>query len=162
MSNVQNLRNILQRIDGAGYKAYKDIKGSYQFNHFIMKCDRVSNDPFASPSKLRVKIPQSIAQFPPQLYKSKSREIALRDYLTREFATVARNLSSRRGTGKSGLIAIASCGQEVLERTSVLIDNEYVEIRFVVGLPAKGRRVLGRQATAMLCEDIPNCLCIAI
>ena len=162
MSNVQNLRNILQRIDGAGYKAYKDIKGSYQFDNFIMKCDRISSDPFASPSKLRVKIPQSIAQFPPQLYKSKSREIALRDYLTRKFATVARNLSSphsrtsRRGTGKSGLIAIASCGQEVLERTSIKIDDEYVEIRFVVGLPARGRRVLGRQATAMLCEDIPD------
>ncbi|VEP14096.1 putative ATPase of the ABC class [Hyella patelloides LEGE 07179] len=156
MSNAQNLRNILQRIDGAGYKAYKDIKGSYQFDDFSLICDRIQGDPFASPSKLRVKIPQAIAKFPTQLYKNKSREIALRDYITREFATVASNLSTRRGTGKSGLIAIASCGQEVLERTSVLIDDEYVEIRFVVGLPARGRRVLGRQATAMLCEDIPD------
>ena len=156
MSDEKKLRNILQKIDGAGYKAYKDIKGSYQFENFTLICDRIQGDPFASPSKLRVKILQTFADFPLQLYKNKSREIALRDYLTREFARVANNLSSRRGTGKSGLIAIASCGQEVLERTSVLIGHEYVEIRFVVGLPARGRRVLGHQATAMLCEDIPD------
>lgn len=156
MSNVQNLRNILQRIDGAGYKAYKELQGSYQFSNFSLICDRIQGDPFASPSKLRVKIPQTVAKFPQQLYESKSREIALRDYLTREFAKVASEISSRRGTGKSGLIAIASCGQEVLERTSVLIDDECVEIRFVVGLPARGRTVLGRQATAMLCEDVPD------
>lgn len=156
MSDKKTLRNILQKIDGAGYKAYRDIKGSYQFDHFTLKCDRIQSDPFASPSKLRVKIPQAVAKFPKQLYKNKSREIALRDYLTREFAKVANKTSNRRGTGKSGLMAIASCGQEILERTSVLIDDKYVEIRFVVGLPARGRRVLGRQATVMLCEEIPD------
>jgi predicted ABC-class ATPase len=156
MSDLKNLRNILQRIDGANYKAYKDLKGSYQFPNFILICDRIQGDPFASPSKLRIKLPQSVAKFPQQFYKSKSREIALRDYLTREFTKVASQISSRRGTGRSGLIAIASCGQEILERTSVLIDDEYVEIRFVVGLPARGRTVLGRQATAMLCEDVPD------
>jgi predicted ABC-class ATPase len=156
MSDLKNLRNILQRIDGAGYKAYKEIQGSYQFPNFSLICDRIQGDPFASPSKLRIKLAQSVAKFPQQLYQNKSREVALRDYLTREFTKVASQTSSRRGTGKSGLIAIASCGQEVLERTSVLIDDEYVEIRFVVGLPARGRTVLGRQATAMLCEDIPD------
>jgi predicted ABC-class ATPase len=156
MSDLKNLRNSLQRIDGAGYKAYKEIQGSYQFPNFSLICDRIQGDPFAAPSKLRVKLAQSVAKFPQQLYKNKSREVALRDYLTREFTKVASQTSSRRGTGKSGLIAIASCGQEVLERTSVLIDDEYVEIRFVVGLPARGRTVLGRQATAMLCEDIPD------
>lgn len=156
MSDEKTLRNILQRIDGASYKAYRDIKGSYQFDNFTLICDRISADPFASPSKLRVKIPQSVTKFPIQLYKNKSREIGLRDYLTREFAKAANKVSNRRGTGKSGLIAIAKCGQEILERTSVLIDDEYVEIRFVVGLPARGRRILGRQATVMLCEDIPD------
>lgn len=156
MSNEKTLRRILQRIDGAGYKAYRDIKGSYQFNDFKLICDRVASDPFAPPSKLRVKIPQSSAQFPPQLYQKKSRQIALRDYLTREFAKVTHRLSSRRGTGKSGLIDIASCGQEVLERTSVLINDEEVEIRFVVGLPARGRTVLASAATELLCEDVPE------
>ncbi|MDJ0691513.1 MAG: ABC-ATPase domain-containing protein [Xenococcaceae cyanobacterium MO_188.B32] len=151
-----NLKSTLLRLDGASYKAYKDIKGSYQFPDFTLIIDHVQGDPFASPSKLRVKIPQSIAGFPKQLYKSKSREVALRDYLTRQFDRAANNLSSHRGTGKSGLIAITRYGQEVLERTAVFIDDNFLEVRFVVGLPARGRRILGRQAAEMLCGDIPD------
>ncbi|MDJ0898551.1 MAG: ABC-ATPase domain-containing protein [Xenococcus sp. MO_188.B8] len=151
-----NLRSVLLRLDGASYKAYKDIKGNYQFSDFTLIIDYIQGDPFASPSKFRVKVPQSIAQFPKQLYKSRSREIALRDYLTRQFYHVASQISFRRGTGKSGLITIASLKQEVLERTSAFIDDNDLEIRFVVGLPARGRRILGRQAAEMLCEDIPN------
>jgi predicted ABC-class ATPase len=156
MSDRNSLKTALLKLDGASYKAYKDIKGNYQFADFTLIIDHVQGDPFASPSKFRVKIPQSVAGFPQQLYQSPSREIALRDYLTRQFHRAAAQISSRRGTGKSGLIAIARCGQEVLDRTSVLIDDNYVEVRFVVGLPAGGRRILGRQAAAMLCEDIPE------
>ena len=156
MSDRNTLKSILTRIDNASYKAYKDIKGNYQFPDFSLIIDRVQADPFASPSKLRVKIPQTVAKFPSQLYRSPSREIALRDYLTRQFDRVANNISSRRGTGKSGLIAITRFGQEVLERTSVFINDKYLEVRFVVGLPARGRRILGRQAAEMLCEDLPD------
>ena len=151
-----NLKSTLLRLDGASYKAYKDIQGSYQFPDFTLIIDRVQGDPFAAPSNLRVKIPQSIAEFPQQLYQSKSREVALRDYLTRQFDRAANQISSHRGTGKSGLIAITRYGQEVLERTAVFIDDNYLEVRFVVGLPARGRRILGRQAAEMLCEDIPD------
>ncbi len=156
MLDRNNLKSTLIRLDGASYNAYKDIKGNYQFPDFTLIIDRVQGDPFASPSKFRLRIPQSIGRFPQQLYQSSSREIALRDYLTRRFHRVATQISSRRGTGKSGLIAITRCGQEVLDRTSVFINDNYVEVRFVVGLPARGRRILGRQAAEMLCEDIPE------
>ena len=162
MLDRDNLKSTLLRLDGAGYKAYKDIKGSYQFPDFTLIIDRVQGDPFASPSKLRIKIPQSVAKFPQQLYKSKSREVALRDYLTRQFDRAANTISSHRGTGKSGIIAITRYGQEVLERTAVFIDDNFLEVRFVVGLPARGRRILGRQAAEMLCEDIPNIVTEAV
>ena len=152
----ERLKSQLQKIDNAGYKAYKDIRGEYKFAQFVLIVDRVQGDPFAAPSQVRVIIPQSEGKFPPQLYRNKSREVAIRGYLTRRFATVAKQYSSHRGTGKSGLIAIASVGQEVLERTAVFLNQEELEVRFVVGLPAKGRRVLGTQAIAMLCEDIPK------
>jgi predicted ABC-class ATPase len=116
--------------------------------------DRVQGDPFASPSQVRVQLPQSVAGFPRNLYQNRSREIALRDYLTRQFDQVAREISSRRGTGNSGLIAIAPVGQSVLDRTSAFITDKFVEVRFVVGLPARGRQIAGRQAAAMLCDDI--------
>ena len=156
MSDRESLRSTLLQLDGRGYKAYKQIEGSYQFPDFTLTIDRVQGDPFASPSKFIVKVPQSIANFPRSLYQSASREVALRDYLTRQFDRVARDLSSYRGTGKSGLISIVRTGQEILERTSAFIDDEWVEVRFLVGLPARGRTILGRQATEMLCKDIPE------
>jgi predicted ABC-class ATPase len=156
MTNQENLRQLLLQLDNRGYKAYKAIQGSYEFPDFTLIVDRVQGDPFASPSQVRVQLPQSVAGFPRNLYQSHSREIALRDYLTRQFDHAARDISSRRGTGNSGLIAITHVGQSVLERTSAFVTDELVEVRFVVGLPARGRSIAGRQAAEMLCEDIPD------
>ncbi|MGB8686768.1 MAG: ABC-ATPase domain-containing protein [Microcoleus sp.] len=165
MTNQENLRQHLLQLDNRSYKAYKDIQGSYDFSEFTLIVDYVQGDPFASPSKFRVRVPQNIAQLPGEFFNSRSREIALRDYLTRSFDKAAYSISSKRGTGKSGLIAVTRFGQEVLERTSALIvdsntsdveDLGGVELRFAVGLPAGGRSILGRQAAEMLCEDIPQ------
>ena len=38
----------------------------------------------------------------------------------------------------------------------MLVNHEWVEARLQVGLPAQGRTVLGRQAEAMLCQEIPQ------
>ncbi|MEM9539092.1 MAG: ABC-ATPase domain-containing protein [Cyanobacteria bacterium P01_E01_bin.42] len=150
------LKSTLLKLDGASYKAYKDIKGKYKFADFTLIVDRVQGDPFAAPSQLRVKVPQSVAGFPLKLYNSASRKVALEDYLIRQFDRVAKDLSSHRGTGKSGLIGVTSLGQEVLERTAAWVSQAEIEIRFVVGLPARGRRILGRQAAELLCDDIPE------
>ncbi|MGD1921275.1 MAG: ABC-ATPase domain-containing protein [Pleurocapsa sp.] len=154
MSDRFSLNSTLTNLDNDSYRAYKKIRGSYQFEDFTLIIAYVQGDPFASPSQLREIVPQTVASFPPQLYQSLSREIGLRDYLARQFAQSARKLSFNRGTGKSGLINIASLGQEVLVRNAVQINNKQVEARFTVWLPAKGRRILGRQATQMLCENI--------
>ncbi|NQE36208.1 ABC-ATPase domain-containing protein [Microcoleus asticus] len=165
MINKESLQRHLLQLDNRGYKTYKDIQGNYDFSEFTLIIDYVQGDPFASPSKFRVRVPPNIAQIPCQLFHSRSREIALRDYLTRQFDKAAYSISSKRGTGKSGMIAVTRFGQEVLERTSALIicsntsdieDLGGVELRFTVGLPAGGRSILGRQAAEMLCEDIPE------
>jgi predicted ABC-class ATPase len=165
MTNKESLQRHLRQLDNRGYKAYKDIQGNYDFSEFTLIIDYVQGDPFASPSKFRVRVPPNIAQIPGELFNSRSREIALRDYLTRQFDQAAHSISSKRGTGKSGLIAVTRFGQEVLERTSAFIissntsdieDLGGVELRFAVGLPASGRSILGRQAAEMLCEDIPQ------
>ena len=162
MSTRAKLYSTLRQLDGASYKAYKAITGSYNFGDFTLIIDHVQGDPFASPSKFRVKIPQEVAGFPQQVYCSQSREIALRDYLTRQFDKIAQEISCRRGTGKSGLIAITRFGQEILERTAVFVNDREVEARFVVGLPARGRRILGHQAAEMLGDDIPEIVNLAL
>lgn len=159
----QQLYQQLLQLDQRSYKAYKQIAGVYQFPGFQLSIDYVQGDPFALPSRLRVQIPQldfqetdsEIKPFPEELYRSRSREVALRDYLTRQFTQVAAEVRGRRGSGNSGLIAIAPPSQQVLERTSVLITSEQLEARFVVGLPARGRTILGKQAAELLCEDLP-------
>ncbi|MEG3901702.1 ABC-ATPase domain-containing protein [Microcoleus sp. B4-C5] len=121
MTNKESLQRHLLQLDNRGYKAYKDIQGNYDFSEFTLIIDYVQGDPFASPSKFRVIVPPNIAQIPRELFNSRSREIALRDYLTRQFDKAAHSISSKRGTGKSGMIAVTRFGQEVLERTSAFI-----------------------------------------
>lgn len=158
MPGIDELRNTLDRIDGRGYKAYKDIRGSYDFGNLSLHIDHVQGDPFAAPSKMRVRIPAKAAQLPNDLYKNRVRRIALQDALARQVARSIRHVAegSGRGSGKSGLIEIDAGRQEVLERTALLVTEHWVEARVHAGLPARGRRVLGRQAAEMLCEELPQ------
>ena len=157
LQTKEDLRRLLQRIDGAGYKAYKSIKGQYNFGRFILFIDSIQGDPFASPSRVRTRVDQSVARFPQELYRNKVRRIALEDYITRAFAwAISQAAEGHRGSGKSGLISIVDFGQAVLERTSMEVNKDYVEASFSVGLPARGRTVLGQQAIAMFFEEIPT------
>jgi predicted ABC-class ATPase len=106
---------------------------------------------------VRVRVPQEVADFPKDTYENKSREIALRDFLTRRFFEAARKFSKgNRGTGNSGTISIDRTGQEILERTSVFVEEFHVEARFIMGLPAFGRRIAGRHAESMFFEELPK------
>ena len=154
MKSSRDLQAILRRIDSRGYKAYKDIKGTYDFQSYQLRIDHVQGDPFATPSRVRVWFEHD---YPAYTYKNKSREIAFRDFLTRQFAqAIRRHARGNRGTGKSGLIGIDTPGQEVLERTSVVLDPERVEVRFIIGLPAFGRRIAGRNAIEMFMNELPR------
>lgn len=150
------LKSILARIDGKGYKAYKDIGGEYRIGNFSLMIDYVQGDPFASPSLIRVRVNQDIAGFPHHLFDTRARRIGFQDFITRQVgASISKLAKGVRGTGKSGLIAVDRCGQEILERTSVAVNRQYIEARLSVGLPAAGRRVLGYHAAEMLLDEIP-------
>ena len=157
MNSFEDLRRILRRIDGRGYKAYKDIEGQYQYPRFVLFVDHVQGDPFASPSKIRVRVNQKESEIPHDLRRTKIRSVALRDYLTRCVSrTIKKVVQGHRGMGRSGLFSIDVGGQTVLERTSVVITDQWVEGRLEVGLPAAGRTILGRQADAMLVDELPR------
>jgi predicted ABC-class ATPase len=155
MPNHEELHNTLLRLDGRSYPAYKDLRGAYDFPHFTLYIDHVQGDPFAAPSRLRIRVPQQHAGYPNDTYQHPSRNQALCTYLAKEFARQAQALQSRRGSGKSGLIEIDTPAQEILSRTCINVTPEWVEARFVVGLPAHGRRIAGHQAAELLCKDIP-------
>ena len=87
------LRGTLSRIDGRGYKAYKDLEGVYAFGSFRLAIDHVQGDPFAAPSKIRVRVPMGGAGLPVELFSSRVRRIALEDYLARRVDRAIRRLS---------------------------------------------------------------------
>ena len=151
------LKSILQGIDGKGYKSYKALEDEYLFGEYTLFIDHVQGDPFASPSRMRVRVAQDIAGFPDDTYLNRSREIALRDFITRRLLEAINKVSKgHRGSGKSPLISIDNPGQEILERTSACLNESFVEVRFTVGLPAIGRKVAGREAEAIFFDELPQ------
>ncbi|HEY8531514.1 MAG TPA: ABC-ATPase domain-containing protein, partial [Limnochorda sp.] len=153
-----DLRRELARIDGRSYPAYKEIAGQYDFGRFTLIIDHVQGDPFASPSRMRIRRPCAVMGLPEWATSSPARRVATGDWIARRVAGYLAEFyrPSRRGSGKSGLIAIDAPGQEILARTAVLVTPEMVEVRFVAGLPAAGRRILGLEAIQLLCEQIPT------
>ncbi len=153
----KELRDTLDRIDGRGYKQYKLLEGEYQFPRFTLHVDHAQGDPFASPSLIRTTTLHGLAQFPKELFSSPIRRIALEDFISRQFAiAIKKFVKGHRGTGHSGLIAVDASGQEILQRTACVVNDDSVEVRFVVGLPAFGRACAGREAAAMFLEEIPR------
>ena len=151
------LSEILNRIDGRGYKAYKEIQGSYELPGFTLFVDHVQGDPFATPSRIRARVDRSTSGLLAGLSENKSRQVALCDYLTRSFYKNCLKYSlGSRGTGKSGLIIIDPPGQEILESTAMVINESFVEARFFMGLPARGRRIAGSDAALMFLKELPE------
>ena len=154
---MERLERILLRLDGKGYRAYKEIKGCYHFKELDLYIDHVQGDPFASPSKLRIRMDQKYSKIPVHLFHNPVRKMACEDFLTRRFQTQIRKAGTVvRGSGKSGSIEIDCGGQEVLQRTSMEINSNWVEARIEVGLPANGRRILGREAAYLLVDTLPS------
>ena len=157
MQTEEQLRQKLNEIDNKGYGAYKSIKGGYKLGDYELYLDYIQGDPFAAPSKGRIRVPMDKAGFPDDLYNTDTRRLALEDYLARRARNAIRDaVRGNRGSGKSGSVSIDAGRQEVLERTACVVSNDYVELRFEVGMPAKGRKVLGRQAEYMLTEELPE------
>jgi predicted ABC-class ATPase len=145
---MQRLEKILRRIDGRGYKAYKELQRSrFDFGDFELLIDHVQGDPYAAPSRLRARIDLHTADLPPSVLSPGPRRRATRDFLARAF---------RRASRGSREVAIDAGAQTVLERSACLIDDQAIELRFTLNLPAAGRRILGRQAQRLLSERLPE------
>ncbi len=152
-----DLKKLLTSIDGKGYPAYKALKGDYDFGNYTLFFDRVQSDPFASPSKIRISVSHKDSEFPEDIINSDYKKTVLSDFLTRAFEDAVYKFSGdRNGSGNSGIIRIDHCGQEVLERTSVIINDNNTEIRMEAGLPANGRRISGKAAIHIFFDVLPK------
>jgi predicted ABC-class ATPase len=150
------LMQKLLKIDLKGYKAYKEIIGTYKGEGYLIHIDHVQSDPFAPPSRIRIEVPRHYTKYENEWYDTFHRKTALEDFLARQVSKGIRSIKdNQKGYGKSGLIYIDSPRQEIIPRSCVKVSEQKVEFRMSVGLPSQGRTVLGHQAVKMLCHDIP-------
>ena len=177
MKHAGDLLQLLHRLDGKSYGAYHDLEGARyvfgnpsQLEDFSLIVLRAQNDPFAPPSRCCVRVDISRSGFPQSCFSDGPRGVrcrAFRDYLARQFAISSKNVGADKrfeeggwGGNKGGELLIDVPGQNVLERTSVIVDSEdgkwFIEVRFTVALPARGRSIQGRWAGEILTEVLPN------
>lgn len=159
MQASAQLKELLHSINRKSYPAYKSLRGAYQFDRYILSIDHVQGDPFASPSHISVKLSHRDTGFPAEYYKDSLTCITLGDFLNRQFEQQVNRYTFRaKGSGKSGLISVSHCGQEVLARTACEITEKGITARFFIGFPANGRTINSPELEKILFDFLPVCI----
>eukprot|EP00927_Polykrikos_kofoidii_P068197 TRINITY_DN63565_c0_g1_i1.p1 TRINITY_DN63565_c0_g1~~TRINITY_DN63565_c0_g1_i1.p1 ORF type:complete len:691 (-),score=151.14 TRINITY_DN63565_c0_g1_i1:78-2150(-) len=155
------LQKQLEDMEGRQYPVYKDLCGAgwdIEGKAMTILFDRVQGDAFAPPSWVRARVPMSAAGFPRQMVTgSRVRNMALCDFVTRVLSDL---LSGGKGTdwtqavqgsgwggSKGGDLKVDTPGQYVIERSSVVANQDFVEARLTLSLPARGRSIEGYRAS---------------
>jgi len=157
VNDLRALAKLLVSLDGRSYGAYKQIKGTWVGPGFALIIDRVQPDPFATPSLVCLRVARETHGIPAELWSNRERKKGLLDHLLRVFSGAVEACPGV-GSGRSCEIFVDAGGAEMLERSAADIGEKYLSLRFRVGLPAKGRTILGRSAARLLTEVLPNAL----
>ena len=116
-------------------------------------------DPFAAPSALRIFVPHSKANFRKDIIGISAARLHCRMLCSDVLRKYPQNSVTRqKAPGKSGVIQVSHCGQEVLERTACEITKEGIHIRFFVGFPANGRTINSGELEKILFVYLPKCV----
>ena len=159
MQSSDQLQTLLHSVNRKSYPAYKSLRGAYQFDRYILSIDHVQGDPFASPSHISVKLTHRDTGFPAEYYKDTLTRITLGDFLNRQFEQqISRYTFRAKGSGKSGLISVSHCGQEVLARTACEVTEKGITARFFIGFPANGRTINSPELEKIFFDFLPVCI----
>ena len=143
-------------MDRKPYGAYRSLSGLWNVGSFELEFLRIQRDPFAPPSRCRIRIAPADALIPTRVLASHEARVGAACLMARHLARGAAKLQRIRGSGNSGRLSVIDLEQLVLHQTAVQIGEDgSVEARFGVGLPAQGRRILGREAEGLLAETLP-------
>ena len=154
---LADLVGHLHALDGRSYAAYKAIVGRYRAPaSWFLHIDRVQSDPYAPPTRIHVDVPTDLHGLAlldeADLLADVDRRLAVGDFLTRELH------AGFRGTA----LSIASPGQEILERSSIIVRPDetgekpgwILEVRARLALPAQGRSIQGHEASRIVGRDL--------
>lgn len=108
---------------------------------------KVQSDPFAPPSRVELSFDAEAADLLPEWHATPERRRALAVLLAKRFKKACPTRDLRIDAG----------GQEILRRASCQVGEDgSVVFRLGAQLPGHGRRIAGRQAARLLCEDLPD------
>ncbi|QXC55989.1 ABC-ATPase domain-containing protein [Vibrio mimicus] len=144
---MDRLIATLKKLEKQNYRAYQQIKGQYDFGDFTLFIDHIQSDPYASASRLRATRAWSLTGLDWLKEKSPAYQMAARDFIARAFAEFAKQDNS---------LSIAISGQTVLDSTSVLFNEQGIELRFRMSMPAEGRDILAKKALNILTFHLPK------
>ncbi|WP_196716833.1 ABC-ATPase domain-containing protein [Actinomyces trachealis] len=186
---LADLIDHLHALDNRSYAAYRAIVGRYEAPEgWVLHVDRVQPDPYAPPTAMHVDVPVDPVVLPElaalldeELLSTADRRLAVSDFLVRELH------ADFKGTA----LSIAAPGQEILERSAVVLrphsepshadeaatagaaDTEAapgtvpsptwtIELRLRVSLPAQGRSIQGHEAARIIGRDLVHGLGAAL
>ena len=159
MQNQEILKHKLASLDKQDYGAYQSLLGEYEFPLFKLIIQQIPKDPYAPPHTgiYRIQVRRDDARVVNRDLPSHTRQVAFRDFLARHFFHCSERVAGKvRGTGYSGIITVNEPGQAILDRNSVVVNDDLIEVRCFVGLPSHGRDIDAGLAQKMLFEELPE------
>src|SRR3989304_2592669 len=153
------LKQKLHAINGQDYAGYQSLLGTYDFDLFKLIIQQIPKDPYAPPHTgiYRIQVQRNDNRIISLKIESKVQKIACADFLARHFFDASQSISKGiRGTGFSGLITLNQPAQAILERNSVVITDDSIEIRCFIGFPADGRKISSEIAETMLFNELSD------
>lgn len=155
MRDKKEFYNMVMDIQGQDVVEYGRLAGDFDFSRYVLKVSQVPTEDLKQPALFLVRVPQIIAGFPPHLFNTAVRRTALEDFLTRKIAEQIDLLSQydEQGISRRHLM-VATPGQKILPRTSLLVTEEYVEARIYVMLPQRNGRIDGERVRTIFFEEL--------
>ena len=141
----------LRSLDGKSYQKYAELPQFVDLDGMTLYFDRIQSEP-ASSSLMRLRISFAKAGFPGDTHDTGTKEVALRDLIARRFWESCRMFA--KGGGSGGMISIPRPGQEILERSCVVMSPTFIEVRFRAALPSEGRNIAAGPAAKMFTADL--------
>lgn len=136
---MRELHQRLLKMHGKPYGVYKSLQGQFfGFGDFTLKFTHIQGDPHAQPSRIMLSAKMSSLDFPEELHNSKEKEIALADFLLRQF------------TAEADKVSIVKAHSQIMQRNSLFIENGMVRILASVNLPGEFRKIEGEKASGLL------------
>ncbi|WP_038056813.1 ABC-ATPase domain-containing protein [Thermus amyloliquefaciens] len=148
MRRLEELFPFLASLEGKPYPFYKDLKGTWRGDGFDLRFVHVQGDPFASPSVVEVRYPAAAAARL-RVFSHPLGKAAVEDFLLRALKARFRHLPQVGGSGHSGRVLVEVESPKVLRRAGAHLSPQGLYLRFRVGLPASGRRILGKEAARL-------------